>query len=261
MSPGGKTVFSEKKGKILLVTINNPKKKNALDRAAYEEITRILNNAANDVSISVIVFTGAGDFYSSGNDLSASVSIDNDDIDEILRKNFDILKDMVQAFCQSPKILIALVNGPCIGIGATSAALCDVIYCSETAYFYTPFTALGLVPEGGSTYLFPRILGKSKASEMILLNHKMYPEEALRFNFISEIYKPSEVGKKIWPKIKAFSELPPESLKASKKLVRDLQLDVLTKAISAEGKALMERYKSSELFEAMAKFMSRKSKL
>lgn len=80
-----------------------------------------------------------------------------------VRKHFDPLNKMVTAFIKFPKLLIALVNGPAVGIGATILALCDVIYAAKSAYFYTPFTALGLCAEGCSSVTFPKILGTSKA--------------------------------------------------------------------------------------------------
>lgn len=261
MPSGKKTVISEQKGNILLVKFNYPKKHNALNTDAYEEITRILRKAATDESLRVIVFTGAGNFYSSGNDLSAVGMPDDSEVEAVLLEKKAIVKELARAFYESPKILIALINGPCLGIAATTAALCDVIYCSDKAYFQTPFTALGLVPGEGSTYLFPRILGKSKANEMLLLNHKMTANEALRFNFVSEVYRHGEMKMKIWPKIEAFSKLPPESLKASKKLVKDLQLEILDKATNLENDALHQRWYSNEVFDAITKFMKRKSKL
>lgn len=190
-----------------------------------------------------------------------------------------VLKSMISAFIQFPKLLIAVVNGPCFGIAATTAALCDVIYATDNvslvnsfclieykshwfqAYFYTPFTLLGLCAEGASSYVFPRILGTSKASEMLLLNHKMSAKEALQFNFVSEVFTSSELTTKVWPRIETFATLPKNSMKVSKMLMKKFDLDKLEKACDDEMVELYKCQDSDEFMNAVISFMNRKSKL
>lgn len=209
------------------------------------------------------MLTGAGDFYSSGNDLSSLMREASaaENVNDLLREAiFTCMASMTRAFYSFPKILIAVVNGPAIGITATTVALCDVIYCSKTAYFYTPFTKLGLCCEGCSSYTFPRILGNSKASEMLLLNHKMTAEEALNFNFVSKVYDPKEVGK-VWKEIEKLSELPLESIKVTKGLIKKYDLKVLEEVNKTEAEALVERFASEEAMEAIINFNTKKHKL
>lgn len=89
-----------------------------------------LNDAANDDSVTIVALTGEGDFYSSGNDIKAFLSV----IDPVttVRRSSTTLKDMIRAFYTFPKVLICVANGPCIGIAATTAALCDIIYAVDT---------------------------------------------------------------------------------------------------------------------------------
>lgn len=209
------------------------------------------------------MLTGSGDFYSSGNDLSSLMREASaaENVNDLLREAiFTCMASMTRAFYSFPKILIAVVNGPAIGITATTVALCDVIYCSKTAYFYTPFTKLGLCCEGCSSYTFPRILGNSKASEMLLLNHKMTAEEALNFNFVSKVYDPKEVGK-VWKEIEKLSELPLESIKVTKGLIKKYDLKVLEEVNKTEAEALVERFTSEEAMEAIINFNTKKHKL
>lgn len=229
----------------------------------YKKIAQELDSAANDDSIKVVVLTGTGDFYSSGNDLSSMMreASSTDNVESLLKDAiFSSMAHMTRAFYSFPKILIAVVNGPAIGITATTLALCDVIYCAKTAYFYTPFTKLGLCCEGCSSYTFPRILGNSKASEMLLLNHKMTAKEALKFNFVSKLYDPKKENE-IWKEIYQLSELPVQSIKITKGLMKKYDLKVLEEVNNMEATALIERFQSDEAIQAIISFNSKKSKL
>lgn len=123
-------ILVDNKDNLRIIKFNNPKKKNALNLEAYIEITNALKDASQDESITIVALTGVGNYYSSGNDISASLKYEGN-LDEIFENASKILENFIKAFYNFPKILIAVVNGPCIGIAATTAALCDIIYCSE----------------------------------------------------------------------------------------------------------------------------------
>lgn len=222
-----------------------------------------MNAAATDDSIKIVVLTGAGDFYSSGNDLSALMqeATAADNFEHLLKEAiFTCMGNMTRAFYSFPKVLIAVVNGPAIGIMATTVVLCDVIYCSKTAYFFTPFTKLGLCCEGCSSYTFPRILGNSKANEMLLLNHKMTAEEALRFNFVSKVYEKRDEAA-VWKEIEKLAELPLESMKVTKGLIKKNDLEIMEEVNQREANKLVERFTSEEAMQAIINFNAKKHKL
>lgn len=143
----------ENKGALRKIVLSNPAKKNSLNTLAYQELTGnhlkniysthhlwsdfivglrldALYQAGIDNTVAVVAITGEGPFYSSGNDLSAF--LETEDPIEALRQAKPILRQIIRAFYTFPKLLICVVNGPCIGIAATTAILCDVIYASET---------------------------------------------------------------------------------------------------------------------------------
>lgn len=116
--------------RLRIITINNPKKNNALNKAAYVALTRALNEAAIDDTVTVVAITGAGSYFSAGNDLSAVLL--EDDFEAARDRSLNLVRDMVQAFIRFPKLLVAVVNGPSIGIAATIIPLCDVAYAAES---------------------------------------------------------------------------------------------------------------------------------
>ncbi|KAG5680608.1 hypothetical protein PVAND_010102 [Polypedilum vanderplanki] len=240
-------------GAIRQVTINNPRKKNALNRKAYIAIAKLLNDAGKDNKVKCLILTGKGDFFSSGNDLTQDFSdYPNDSIRE------QPVTIMIEAFIKFSKLLVALVNGPAIGIGTTMLGLCDIVYCSENAYFYTPFTALGLCAEGCSSQTFPIIMGQSIANEMLFLNKKMSAQEAYRVGFVAQIYKHES---EIFEKLKGIETLSLSSIMANKKLMRGPLIENLMKVNLAEVGEIGKLFQSDEAIEAMIRFASRKSKL
>lgn len=250
----------EQFGTVRRISINNPRKKNAINMQAYADLAEQLNAADRDESVAVVVLMGVGDYYSSGNDISGILS-NNQSVEERLETSNQRLYNMVKAFYSFSKLLIGVINGPAIGIAATTVMLCDVLYMVDTAYFYTPFSALGLCAEGCSSYTFPKLMGRSKASEMLLLNHKMSAQEALQFNVVAELYKQEEFESKLWPRILKYGELPAGSVKATKQLMKRFELEELERANRNELEALAERWTTEEAIQAVMNFMTRKSKM
>lgn len=123
-------IIETRRGSIKVVKYNKPRRKNAIDEEMYIRVKNILNSAATDDDISMIVLTGSGDFYSSGNDFSATA------VRSPLESNLGtVLHDYIKAFITFPKLLVAIVNGPAIGIAATTLAMCDLVFASENVSF------------------------------------------------------------------------------------------------------------------------------
>lgn len=184
---------------------------------------------------------------------------------ENLSKLFDAknleFKSFVNAFINYPKILIALVNGPAIGIGATMICLCDIVYATENATFSTPFVKLGLCCEGCSSYLYPKIMGKSKASELLLLSEKITAKEAYDFGLISKVIPQNETAAFL-DEIKKYGRLSVESVKINKGLMARSLRKVLSETNDAECQTLRKCQESEQFFSSVLAFMERrKSKL
>ncbi|GAB0092629.1 enoyl-CoA delta isomerase 2 [Sergentomyia squamirostris] len=248
-------IVIENRGKLRIIRLNNAKRRNALSPEGYLDLTKALQDADKDDSVSVVAITGTGNFYSSGNDIKAAMMSSATD-----EERGKVLGDLIRSFYTCRKILIGVVNGPAIGIAATTLALCDIIYAEENAYFYTPFSALGLCAEGCSSYTFPKILGRSKASEMLLLNYKLTAQEALRFNFVSSIFTIDKIDSEVWAKIDEFARLPQQSLMITKSLMQKFDIDQLDAVNNAELEALKERFTSEDCMNAVMEFLQKKER-
>jgi len=250
-------------GNVLLITLNRPSRKNAFSLLQYAEVASAFEFASKEEQIKVVVLTGAGDYYSSGNDLSQFLTMDISKPEQ-LRKMLDeaavVLIRFVKAFIHFPKILIAAVNGPAIGIACTTLGHCDFVYGSESCTFHTPFVSLGQVPEACSSFTFPMKMGSLKANEMLLLGKKLDAQSLLRCNLLNDVYKGNELLPKVMENAKELAELPSEALLDSKGLIRNPELlKQLDRINNAEVQTLQKRWASQEFMEAIMNFMAKKS--
>lgn len=121
----------EERNGIMTATFNRPKRKNAMNPELYIDFLNVLKDASKNENVRVLILTGAGDYYSSGNDLSNFMTVDMGDtekVQQLMQDSKRMLEDLIHELIYFPKILIALVNGPSIGVGCTHLALCDFVY-------------------------------------------------------------------------------------------------------------------------------------
>nr|XP_020645468.1 enoyl-CoA delta isomerase 2, mitochondrial-like [Pogona vitticeps] len=258
--PGYETLQITTKDNITKITLNRPKKKNAISTKMYTEIMQALDEAAKDDSV-ITVLTGNGDYYCSGNDLNNAADVPEGGMDEMVQKRVQMIKNFVNHFIDFPKPLIAVVNGPAIGISVTILGLFDIVYATDRATFHTPFINLGLCPEGCSSYTFPKIMGLAKASEMLLFNKKLTAAEACSQGLVTEVFPDHTFQKEVWTRLKAYANLQQNSLSVSKQLVRNMEKEKLYEVNSQECECLRGRWQSDECMDALVKFFQKKSKL
>ncbi|XP_033494864.1 enoyl-CoA delta isomerase 2 [Epinephelus lanceolatus] len=245
---------------ITTIKLNRPTKKNAITTEMYNEIIAALQQAAKDDSV-ITVFTGTGDFYCSGNDLSNFTNIPAGGVEAMAKQGGELLRKYVKAYIDFPKPLVAVVNGPAVGISVTVMGLFDLVYATERATFHTPFSQLGQSAEGCSSYTFPKIMGNAKATEMLLFNKKLTAVQACELGLVTEVFPDSSFQSEVWTRLKEYAKLPRNSLAFSKQLIRSLEKEHLHAVNDAEVERLVERWTSDECFNAVMSFFQAKSKL
>nr|XP_056710942.1 enoyl-CoA delta isomerase 2-like [Euleptes europaea] len=251
-----KTILVTTEDKITKIMLNRPDKKNAINLVMYEEIMQELDEAAKDDS-TLTVITGCGDYFSSGNDLKNFA----ENLDEIMQNGEKLLVKFICRFVDFPKPLVAMVNGPAIGIAATLLGLCDVVYATDKATIQTPFSQLGLSPEGCSSYTFPKIMGPAKANEMLLFNKKITADEACTRGLVTEVFADSTFQRQVWTRLKAYANLPKNSLAISKQLMRSVEKEILHAVSVQESKLLRKSFFSDICLNVIQSFFQKRSKL
>ena len=175
---------------VLTITLNRPDVLNAFNRKMTAEIQDALKKAERDATVRCIVFTGAGRAFSSGEDLKARTAEGNSDFGSTLRDRYN---PIVLKMRNIEKPVLGSINGVAAGAGCSLALACDMRIASEKARFIEVFVRVGLVPDSGSAFFLPRLVGLGKALEMAFLGDEVGAEEALRIGLVNRVVPPEEL--------------------------------------------------------------------
>lgn len=233
---------------ILTLTMSNPTKKNAINYEMYAALSQALDQAATNQDIHVVVLTGEDSEFTSGNDVNAFEKRDTTSSEPPASIVF------LKSLATFPKPIIAKVNGVAIGIGSTMLLHCDLVYASQNSIFQFPFVNLGLVPEAGSSYILPRLLGFARASEIILLGEKFSADQAKNYGLVNEIFEATELNQVVEDVAIKLAHKPSQALQLSKKLLRDMPIDDLLNRIDHESTIFSRCLQGSEFKEALSAF-------
>ncbi|MBA4851653.1 enoyl-CoA hydratase/isomerase family protein [Emticicia sp. BO119] len=169
---------------VVKITLNRPQVFNALSTELIKEITLAVETAGQDEAVRVIVITGTGDkAFCSGADLKAGLDKGLTALGDSLRENYN---PMIKAIRNAEKPVICRLNGIAAGAGMSLALACDIIIANKDAYMSELFVGIGLMPDAGSMFFLPRILGVQKAFELCSTGRKIYMEEALTLGLVSK---------------------------------------------------------------------------
>jgi 2-(1,2-epoxy-1,2-dihydrophenyl)acetyl-CoA isomerase len=174
-------LLSEREAGVLTLTLNRPEVLNGLTDELLDAVANGCREAAADDSVRVVVITGAGRGFCSGQDLRAGVEGGDVDIRGHLRNHY---VPMIRAMRELEKPVIASVNGVAAGAGMSLALAADFRIAGESATFIQAFVRIGLVPDAGSSYFLPRLVGVAKALELTMLGETVDSAEALRLGLV-----------------------------------------------------------------------------
>ena len=211
-------VESHRDGAVVTITINRPAKRNALTVAMYAALADAVGAANADPAVRVIVLTGAGGAFSAGNDLgdfiAASGSASGADEDQPVRR-------FQEAVLASTAVLIAAIDGPAVGIGATVLLHCDLIYATERSYLQLPFVNLGLVPEFGSSAVLPQRVGRVRAADLLLFGDRIPAGSAREIGLVNAVLPDADaLSAHVGERVEALLAKPARALREIRALVR-----------------------------------------
>lgn len=247
-------------GNVYKITLNRPDKLNSITSQMFIDIPMALAEADNNPNVVLILITGTGKYFSSGNDLGNYLR-PSDDFEADIIKGTKSFENFTNGFINLRKPLIGLINGPAIGAAFTILALFDMVIASDEATFHAPFTGISLSPEGCSSFTFPRLMGQVKASEILLFNRKLTAQEAMERNLVTEILAHSGFEERALERVEQFSRLNAASLQIGKELLRRNDREKLLQVNRSEMEALVSRLKSGDFMESVMTFVNKKAKI
>ena len=240
---------------VATIEIARPEKKNALTSEMYSAMAQALKAAQDNPAVRSILFTGQPGIFTSGNDLE-------DFLQRPPGAEGDPHASPVFAFMHAllavDKPVIAAVTGAAIGIGTTLLLHCDLVYVSDEARLAMPFTGLGLVPEFASSFLVPALMGPRRAAEKLLLGDPFTGEQAVECGIANAVLPPSEVLPHARRVAERFNQLPPQSVRQTKRLLRQGQAAAVEASMGSEVGQFVERLRSEEAREAFQAFFEKR---
>lgn len=244
-------VLSALDSSILTLSLNRPEKQNAITRDMYQFLADQLKEANGDFGVRAVLITHEGPHFTAGNDLFDFLNAPP------LEPGSPVMQFLEQIHTFS-KPLLAAVAGNAVGIGTTMLMHCDVVVASPTTKFSMPFVNLGLVPEAGSSILFPRLAGYQRASQIFLTGEAFDSSYAKEIGLIAEISdQPREKALEFATKI---ASQPPNAIIQTKALIKSDMHDKVSAVMRVEGELFQMALQSDEAREAFMNFLAKKGK-
>jgi enoyl-CoA hydratase len=173
----------ERRGRLLRAAFNSPATLNSIGRAAHAEIARFFTELATDRDTDVVILSGVGRAFSAGGDLDHIQSMIDDP--SIFLDDMPEVKRIVFALLDCPKPIIAKLNGHAIGLGATIALFCDMVFASREAKIGDPHVRVGFAAGDGGAVIWPHLIGHARAKEYLMTGRPLMAEEAERIGLIN----------------------------------------------------------------------------
>jgi 2-(1,2-epoxy-1,2-dihydrophenyl)acetyl-CoA isomerase len=170
--------------RVATITLNRPDALNALTIGLKDELLAVLVQVSNDPAVRAVVLTGAGRAFCAGQDLHERLEPDAVLLDEEIRERYN---PIILAMRNLDRPIIGAINGIAAGAGASLAFACDIRIAAENASFLLAFGRIGLVPDSGTTWFLPRLVGSAKAAELALLGESLSAADAARIGLVAKV--------------------------------------------------------------------------
>lgn len=235
--------------RVLEICLKRPDKKNAITLPMYAAMSAAIEAAGADKSLRAILFCGEGETFCAGNDLS-------DFLSQPLSADSPVLR-FLAAISTTPLVMIAAVQGACVGIGATLLLHCDYVAAAPTAALQFNFVRIALVPEAASSLLLPRAVGRLKAAELMLTGEPVEAYEAQALGLVSTVAENGDALAAARAFAARLGALAPEAVRLTRRLLRS-ETEGVSARMAEENSVFMRQLGSPEFKEAVAAFMQKR---
>ncbi|MDX2067283.1 MAG: enoyl-CoA hydratase-related protein [Haliscomenobacter sp.] len=225
------SILFEKIGQVARVILNRPTVYNSLNRPMGKALQDVLKTCASDDEIRAVYLSGTGKAFCAGQDLNELQEPNPPTFDELLGEYYN---PIILQINNLPKPVVAAVNGVAAGAGANLALICDLVVATQSASFIQAFSKIGLVPDSGGTFTLPRLVGKQRATAMMMLGEKITATEARNIGMIYEVYPDEDFATASWALAEKLATMPTYALGLIKQAIQASDGHSLTQQLQLE---------------------------
>ena len=251
------TILLDRTAGVTTVTLNRPEEaRNAIDLVMRRELLGALDDLESDATTRVVILTGAGGHFSAGGDVKTMAA--KRQTAAAGRARVESLNRFVIRLFEFPKPTIAMVDGFAVGAGCNIALACDMVIASDRARFGEVFARIGLVPDGGGTWLLPRLCGLAKAKELVFSTDIIEAAEALRIGLVNRVVPATELTSATQALAARIAAGPPGALALAKALLnRSATVDLAT-SLGFEAYAQAQSVTTDDHAEGVRAFLEKR---
>lgn len=240
---------------VATIALNRPDRLNALSLQLIGELTDAVRAAAADPAVRCLVVTGSGRAFSSGADLSGRGSGGTYDPRATLRNHYNPLMELLTGI---DKPVISAVNGPCAGAGVGIALAADFVLAAQSAYFLLAFVNIGLVPDAGSTWTVPRLVGRQRALAMSLLGERLAAAKAAEWGLIWEAVPDDELAARTTALAERLATGPTQAYGLIRRALRASEANDLSQQLALEADLQAVAARSPDHVEGVKAFLEKR---
>lgn len=250
----------ETEGGVGWIRFNRPEKMNAIGALTRQQLSDAIKQAERDDTIRVVVLTGTGRAFSSGADVTemaqGAALRTPEDVGNVLRNEY---MPMLSRLRSMPKPVIAAMNGPAVGIGASFALACDIRIATPEAYFMEAFVNIGLAPDGGVSWLLPRLAGTAVAYEMFFTGKPLSAADAYRLGVINRVVPAEQFDAEVRELAGQLAAQPRGAMAGAKRALLHALDSSYEEALEFESYIQESQAASPEFAEGVQNFLSRRA--
>jgi 2-(1,2-epoxy-1,2-dihydrophenyl)acetyl-CoA isomerase len=257
--PALNTMTIEIDGEIGTLTLNRPDAFNAMSPEMIEEFTTAFGWLADQAPLRALIITGAGKAFCAGGDVTwfrKGVESDEIDLPAEVRRGAEALHIGINDLRRIPYPVVAAVNGPAAGAGFSLALACDFRIASESAFFACAYGRIGASPDGGMTYFLPRVVGPSRALELLLEDPNLTAAQAKEEGLVSEVVPPEVLMTTAREKAAELAKKAPHYVRMSKQLIGSSLDHTITEHLQLERHGIADSMATEDLRSGVEVFFS-----
>ena len=259
MTTGDGVLIVVDDGAVRTLTLNRPDSLNAFNSDLLSALGKAVRDAEKDKSVRCVVITGAGRAFASGQDLAeVSDRYKSDKPIELGRHLRDLYNPMISKLRTLEKPVIASVNGVAAGAGMSLALACDLRIAAESASFIQAFIHVGVVPDSGSTFMLPRLVGLSRAMELAITGRKVKAADALQLGLVNQVAPDADLAAETKKLAQRLAELPTRAIGLTKRAINAAWTNGLDAQLDYEAQLQTTAGQTRDHREGVAAFLEKR---